>query len=142
MERPLRIHFSHAVYHVTARGNERKPIVRDNDDRERFIQTLTGWLKGLSRGKKMKDTSPEMESYFNELIMKKTGQERLKMGFSMFDMARRQVLASILKDNPNADPGEIRREIFLRFYGQDFPPAEQERILAQILSTPPTVTIR
>ena len=40
MARPLRIHFPHAVYHVTARGNERKPIVRDNDDRERFVQTL------------------------------------------------------------------------------------------------------
>lgn len=37
----------------------------------------------------MKDTSLEMESYFIELIMKKSGQERLKMGFSMFDMARR-----------------------------------------------------
>jgi hypothetical protein len=87
----------------------------------------------------MKDTSPEMESYFNELMMKKSGQERLKMGFSMFDMARRQVLASIINDNPNADPSEIRREIFLRFYGQDFPPAEQERILAQIRSTPHSV---
>lgn len=91
----------------------------------------------------MKDGSvPEMESYFNELIMKKSGQERLKMGFPMFDMARRQVLASIKKDNPNADPGEIRREIFLRFYGQDFPPAEQERVLAQIRSARPTVTLR
>lgn len=40
MARPLRILFPHAVYHVTARGNERKPIIRDNDDRERFVQTL------------------------------------------------------------------------------------------------------
>lgn len=40
MARPLRIQFPHAVYHVTARGNERKPIVRDDDDRERFVQTL------------------------------------------------------------------------------------------------------
>jgi len=89
----------------------------------------------------MKDTSSEMESYYNELLMKKSGQERLKMGFSMFDKARRQVLASIINDNPNADPGEIRREIFLRFYGQDFSPAEQERILAEIQSTPPTASV-
>lgn len=40
MARPLRIQFPHAVYHVTSRGNERKPIVRDKDDRERFVQTL------------------------------------------------------------------------------------------------------
>ncbi len=36
-----------------------------------------------------------IESRFLEMMMKKSGQERLKMGFSMFDMARKQVVASI-----------------------------------------------
>jgi putative transposase len=40
--RPLRIEFPGALYHVTARGNERKPIVRDDYDREQ-------WLKALAR---------------------------------------------------------------------------------------------
>ena len=40
MARPLRIQFPHAVYHVTSRGNERKAIVRDDTDRNRFVQTL------------------------------------------------------------------------------------------------------
>lgn len=47
----------------------------------------------------MKDTPPEVESFFNELMMKKTGEERLRMGFSMFEMARKQVLASILNQD-------------------------------------------
>lgn len=81
----------------------------------------------------MKDTSPEIEEIFIEMIMRKSGQERMKMGFSMFDMARKQVLASILRDNPNADIGEIRKQLFLRFYGQDFSPQEQEKILSQIV---------
>ena len=34
LARPLRIQFPGAVYHVISRGNERKPIVRDDDDRE------------------------------------------------------------------------------------------------------------
>lgn len=80
----------------------------------------------------MNDTSPEVESFFNELMMKKTGEERLRMGFSMFDMARKQVLASILNQNPNADSKEIRKQLFLRFYGQDFTPEECEKILSQI----------
>ena len=42
----------------------------------------------------MNDTSPEIESRFNEMLMKKSGQERMKMGFSMFNMARRQVVSS------------------------------------------------
>jgi REP-associated tyrosine transposase len=50
MARPLRIEFAGALYHVTARGNERKPIVRDDDDREQWVTALArvisrfGWL--------------------------------------------------------------------------------------------------
>jgi hypothetical protein len=33
MARPLRVQFSGALYHVTARGDERKPIFRDKHDR-------------------------------------------------------------------------------------------------------------
>ncbi len=80
----------------------------------------------------MNDTSPEVASLFKRLMMSKTGQERLKMGFSMFEMARKQVLASIVNQNPNADPREIRQKLFLRFYGKDFTPEECQKILAQI----------
>jgi REP element-mobilizing transposase RayT len=40
MARPLRIEFPGAVYHVTARGNERKPIYRSDRDRLRFLTIL------------------------------------------------------------------------------------------------------
>lgn len=40
MARPLRIQFPGAVYHVTARGNERRAIYRDDTDRRRFLATL------------------------------------------------------------------------------------------------------
>jgi len=81
----------------------------------------------------MKDTSPEMESRFFEMMMKKSGQERLKMGFSMFAMARRQIMASVKMNKPDADIKQIRKELFLRFYGGEFSKKEQERILARIL---------
>ncbi|MDQ2981650.1 MAG: transposase [Actinomycetota bacterium] len=41
MSRPLRIEFPGALYHVTARGNERKPIVRDELDCENWLAGLT-----------------------------------------------------------------------------------------------------
>jgi len=41
MARPVRLEFPGALYHVTARGNERKPIYRDDRDRERFLQRLS-----------------------------------------------------------------------------------------------------
>jgi YD repeat-containing protein len=40
MARPLRIQFAGALYHVTARGNARQAIFRDDDDRQAFIDNL------------------------------------------------------------------------------------------------------
>jgi len=40
MARPVRVEFAGAVYHVTARGNERRSTFRDDKDRERFVETL------------------------------------------------------------------------------------------------------
>jgi len=40
MARPLRVEFAGAAYHVMARGNERKDIFRDDEDRRRFLDTL------------------------------------------------------------------------------------------------------
>ena len=40
MARPQRIEYEGAVYHVTARGNERRAIFEDNANRERFLRVL------------------------------------------------------------------------------------------------------
>ena len=81
----------------------------------------------------MKDTDILVESRFLEMMMERSGQERMKMGFSMFDMARRQVIASIKERNPNAGENDIKKEIFLRFYAQEFSPEDRERIPSCII---------
>jgi REP element-mobilizing transposase RayT len=49
MARPLRIEYAGAVYHVMARGNQGLPIFWDDQDRQRFLETVgeacekTGW---------------------------------------------------------------------------------------------------
>ena len=40
MARPLRLEFSGAVYHLTSRGNEQRPIFRSNADRLAFLRFL------------------------------------------------------------------------------------------------------
>ncbi len=40
MARPLRIFYPHAFYHVTCRGNERRDIYRDDQDRSVFVEKL------------------------------------------------------------------------------------------------------
>ena len=40
MARPLRIEFPGALYHLTARGNQREDIYLDDEDREQFLALL------------------------------------------------------------------------------------------------------
>ena len=52
MARPVRIEFAGAHYHVTSRGNERKPVYRDDRDRARFLaRRAQSLLRQLQRGK-------------------------------------------------------------------------------------------
>ncbi len=41
MARPLRIEYPGAVYHITSRGNEKKAVFKDDEDRESFLRILT-----------------------------------------------------------------------------------------------------
>lgn len=40
MARPLRLEFPGALYHITSRGNERRPIFRSDRDRKKFLDFL------------------------------------------------------------------------------------------------------
>jgi len=77
----------------------------------------------------MSDTHPQIAVRFVNLIMSKSNEQRLLMGCSMYDTARQIVQSSICNQNPTATPDEMKKEIFLRFYGQQFNQAQLEMIL-------------
>jgi len=83
----------------------------------------------------MNDTNPEIAARYRNLIMRKSGEERLLMGCSMYDTARKIVLSAIHNNHPGITNAEIKREIFLRFYGLEFNPAEREKLLSEIMSS-------
>ena len=68
----------------------------------------------------MQDTSAEVQDTYHNMLMAKTPEERLRMGCSMFDMAKEIVRSSIINQNPKISQRELKREIFLRFYGREF----------------------
>ena len=45
MARPLRIQYPGAIYHITARGNDRRSIFQDDKDRLRFLDILAQSVK-------------------------------------------------------------------------------------------------
>lgn len=68
----------------------------------------------------MNDTGVLMQSKYYQLIMAKSGEERLLMGCSMYDTAKRIVRSAIVNQNPGITDEKMREEIFYRFYGNEF----------------------
>jgi hypothetical protein len=83
-------------------------------------------MKGSNR---MDDTSPEIAEKMREMFQRKTPIERLKMGCSMYDTSKYLIICAILRENPKISKIDLRREIFLRFYGDDFNPEERDKII-------------
>ena len=73
----------------------------------------------------MKDTPDKIQRKFHSMLLKRSGEERLKMGCSMHAAARALVKASISEKDPIA----VNQALFLRFYGGEFEPKERKKIL-------------
>ena len=73
----------------------------------------------------MKDTSVAMEAKFRRMLMKRSGEERLKMGCSMHAASQSLVKAGIAANDLVA----LKRALFLRFYGDEFGPNERKNII-------------
>lgn len=81
----------------------------------------------------MFDTHPDVAVRFEKMLMSKSGEQRLLMGCSMYDMAKKIVQSAILAQHPAITPQEMKREIFLRFYGQEFSPADKEKLFSYFM---------
>ena len=88
--------------------------------------------ENLFNGKAVNDTDPKITLKLKEMMQKKTEQERLIFGCSMFDFSKQLVMSSILQKKPHLSAGLLRRELFLRFYGNDFNSDQQEKIVKQL----------
>ena len=77
----------------------------------------------------MNDTSPEIKEKIEEIYKNMSGEEKLLIALSMFETARELVIASLPEE---LSEKERRKELFLRFYGNDFDQEEKEKIIKSI----------
>ena len=84
----------------------------------------------------MNDTPPEVAHRYRAMLLDRSGEARLLMGDSMYAAARALVRASILAATPHASPAQLRRQIFLRFYGHEFDARTRDQILASLDDAP------
>lgn len=80
----------------------------------------------------MNDTNPRILARMREMIQRKTPEERLLMGCSLYDFSKQLVMNALLRENPQLTPSALKRELFLRFYGNDFNPEKKEKILGHL----------
>jgi hypothetical protein len=76
----------------------------------------------------MNDTRPEVAAQLRDLIKAKSNEQRLLMGCSMYDTAKQIAQSAIYNRRPGITPKEMRKEIFLKFYGLEFSQADKEKI--------------
>lgn len=65
MARPLRLQHAGALYHITARGNERKSIYRTDEDREVFLTVLA---QAIERYRLTLHTYVLMDNHYHLLL--------------------------------------------------------------------------
>lgn len=80
----------------------------------------------------MKDTPPAVDAEFTTLFATLTPCQRMRMMSEMFDTARRILVSGIRTEQPDITDTELRVQVFLRTYRDDYAPAERDRIVALI----------
>lgn len=65
------------------------------------------------------DTKIKSEKLFQKLLLQKSNENRLIMGCSMYDTAKEIVKSSIQNEKPYITKEDLKKEIFLRFYGNE-----------------------
>jgi len=86
----------------------------------------------------MTDTPPHIEKLQREMLMRRSGAERLAMGCRMFAAARRLMRASLGDADGVDDSPDMRVKLFLRTYGRDFEPQARDRSVARLLAATDT----
>lgn len=74
----------------------------------------------------MKDTHRNIQEIQRDILMNLSGEERLKIGSSMFTSARRLMLARLQTET--TDPIELQVKLFQETYQSDFSKIQLENI--------------
>jgi hypothetical protein len=77
----------------------------------------------------MNDTTSAIKKKLNQIYFDKSGEEKLLMALKMFETARDIVISSLPK---NLSDKQLRKELFLRFYGSEFDDNTKKKILDRL----------
>jgi len=82
----------------------------------------------------MNDTNLDVEKRQAAMIAKLSPADRLRMANSMFESGRALVRIGLKQQNESISEAQLRAQIFLRLYGEDYSGTEKKRILTSLSS--------
>lgn len=80
----------------------------------------------------MDDTSTIIRQHYHAMLLSKSPIERLKMVSRMYDSVKKLAVSGILMEGQYLDVSQLRGELFLRIYGNDFSSTERKKIIKRI----------
>ena len=80
----------------------------------------------------MSDTPRQIELRYNKMLMSLTPSDRLRMVSRMYDSGRKLVISGIQNRRKQLNSTQLRRQLFLRMYGNDFAAAQIKKIINKI----------
>ena len=80
----------------------------------------------------MTDATEEAREKQFEIFFLKTPKDRFRIAAEMIDFMKQVVENSIRSENPGISKADLAAAVFKRYYVNDFPPAELEKIAEQI----------
>jgi hypothetical protein len=86
----------------------------------------------------MNDTLPRAEALVRTLLMRRSGEERLKMAGDMFSAARTLMEASLRAEGLQPGSVEWKLRLLDRTYGDEISPAVRRRLIERWRATAPS----
>lgn len=80
----------------------------------------------------MNDTTPEIEKRLALMIADRSPIERLRMASRMFETGRTLLQIGLKRQGQSFSEGQLRAQVFLRLYREDFASSEIKRIVSSI----------
>jgi len=80
---------------------------------------------------KMGNKTNKVDKLYKKMLKEKSGEERMMMGFSMFQFSTKILLSSLKEKSP---AGDLKKNIFTRLYGNDFDDKKKEEIIKYLSS--------
>ena len=79
----------------------------------------------------MGNKTNKVDKLYKKMLREKSGEERMMMGFSMFQFSTKILLSSLKEKSP---AGDLKKNIFTRLYGNDFDDKKKEEIIKYLSS--------